>query len=178
MASKSDQVLMRVSFDSDQLGGALVWAAVDETTHRNALKSQGEFAGSLHFNQGDSVALEIIGFGMAQTFLGFDIVDVSVVTVPHTTRERQSAPSPFGGNSAVMHIEKWQAPTQMSEGSGRVAYSRLSDSPLPVIVKTGRWDLTIVLSVALNFAGAPLPTYRVFIIDPESEVGTGADPFL
>ncbi len=178
MATDSTQNMIRVSFDSNQFGGALVWAAVDETKHRNAYRSQGLFAGSLHFNQGDTVALEIIGFGMAENFLGFDLIDVSMITVPHTTQERQSAPSPFGGNRAVLTIENWQQIVKTPDGNGRVAYSRMSDLPLLVAEKSGRWDMTIVVSVALYFLDVKEATYRVFLIDPESEVGTGADPFL
>jgi hypothetical protein len=174
----AEKYLIRVSFDADQVGGVLVWRAVDAATHKNAYRDQGRFAGSLHFDDGDEVTIELVGLGVLNEFVAFEIVDASVVTLPHSSVAGVSAPSPFATNHAVIALQGWSKPTVVANPiDQRVEISR-SAAALTVAQASGRWEMSLVLTVELVWlrAGQERRELRVFYVDPESEVGTGIDP--
>ncbi len=183
--SNKEKAVLRVSFDVDQISGDLLWRITDPDSGRNLLDSVGRFAGSVHFRHGDEVFVEVMATGRLGQFVTSRILAGHIVTRPHTTvesgsaAETFSAPSPFSNDAAVVAIPGW-TPTQMVDDPVRGLRIALQQStaPLSVIQRTGRWELSFVISVAIvqERDGERGESVRVFSFDPESEVGTGTDP--
>lgn len=170
-------VRLRVSFDADQVGSTLVWHAVEGEPARNAYHAQGRFAGALHFEKGDRFAIELTAFGDTASLKGLEIVDAALVTMPHTSVNSRSAPSPFATEKAVLPVADWTKPDATVEADPlRVRWITHLAAPLLILQETGRWELSLVVTVRLLRPEGQRSELRVFAFDPESEVGTGMDP--
>ena len=170
-------VTLRVSFDAAQISSALVWHAVEGDPARNAYKSQGRHAGSLHFEKGDLFAIELQAFGELGMLAGIEIIDASIITLPHTSLSTGSAPSPFASDHAVVQVGDWSKPELQAQPDPlRIGYECHTLAPLQVTQESGRWELSLVVTVRLLRKDNTRSELRVFAFDPESEVGTGGDP--
>lgn len=170
--------IIRVSFDAEQTGGNLLWR-VDASGGRNLLESTGRFAGAVHFQPNDAIYLEVRGSGRLDTFLDARILAAHLITRPHTGQNAFSAPSPFSSETAVVPINAWTATQMIDEPAQGLRYSlQQSTLPLHVIQKSGRWELSLALTVAITLLenGVKRELVRAFFFDPESEVGDGTDP--
>lgn len=171
-------VTLRVSFDAAQISSALVWHAIEGDPTRSAYKTQGRFAGALHFNKGDCLQIELIGYGQLGDLDGIEIVGANIFTMPHTSVKTRSAPSPFQDGHAVVTLNDWSTPDMIGEPDPeRLGYLTYTKVPLLVVQETGRWELSLVVTVRVLRSGKQ-SELRVFAFDPESEVGTGGDPPL
>jgi len=171
-------VTLRVSFDAAQISSALVWHAIEGDPARSAYKSQGRFAGALHFDKGDLFEIELIGYGQLGELDGIEIVGANIITMPHTSVHTRSAPSPFQDGHAVVALNDWSAMEMIGQPDPeRLGYLSRTKAPLQVVQETGRWELSLVVTVNVLRAGQR-SVLRVFAFDPESEVGTGGDPPL
>ena len=170
-------VTLRVSFDAAQISSALVWHAIEGDPTRNAYKSQGRHAGALHFEQGDLFQIELLAYGDLGQLVGIELVDASIITMPHTSLNTGSAPSPFASDHAVVHVGNWSKPKLQEQADQmRVGFECHTELPLQVTQVTGRWELSLVVTVRLLRPDGARSELRVFAFDPDSEVGTGGDP--
>lgn len=176
--NKADHAVLRVTYDTDQQGGALLWR-VDSSSGRNLLVTSGPYAGALHFEPGDQIYVDVRGSGRLKTFVSGRILAAHLVTMPHTGAGKFSAPSPFSDSTAVVELTDWNKPQMIDDVGLDTRYClQQTTLPLPVVQKSGRWELSFVLSVALVLLedGEQREYIRVFSFDPESEVGDGTDP--
>ncbi len=174
----SKKVIFRVTYDIEQLGGGLLWSASSESG-QSLVADTGRYAGSVHFEHDDQIHVEVRGSGPLGKFVEARVLAAHFITLPHNEGMRTSAPAPFSDETAVVAIPGWGKVQVRDDAVGALRYSeQTSKTPLPVIQKTGRWKLSMLLSVAIvrNVDGAVVETVRVFGFDPESEVGTGMDP--
>lgn len=170
-------VRLHVSFDADQVSSSLVWHAVEGTPARNAFHAQGRHAGALHFEKGDQFAIDLTAFGNTATLKGLELLEAVLVTMPHTSVDRRSAPSPFATEQAVLRLAAWTKPESSPEPDPlRVRWTTRMVAPVSVLQETGRWELSLIVTVRLLRPEGQRSELRVFAFDPESEVGTGMDP--
>ena len=123
--------------------------------------------------------MEVTGFGRSGTLLSTNILDAMLYTVPHTSGERFSAPSPFSSVRATTPIEQWQpARIEHDREPGFSASVQHSLTPLTVVQDDGRWKLSLILTVVIErlTKAGPQQEIRVFSFDPEAEVGSGTEP--
>jgi hypothetical protein len=174
----SQPVSFKVSFDVDQIGGNLVWRATDALDQRNLFVTLGKHAGSVHFEPLDQVFIEVAAFGRLGKFRESTILDCALLTMPHLGYDRWSPPSPFSNDAASLNIKDF-SPTEMYEDPVQDLSIGIQRAllPLTVIQKSGRWDLSMLLTVQIvqETPEGKTVEVRVFAFDPESEVGTGAD---
>ncbi|HDS1578109.1 hypothetical protein WG628_09735 [Stenotrophomonas maltophilia] len=175
----ADAAIIRVSFDIDQVSSDLLWQAAVAKTHRDLYSPVGRYAGAVHFREGDTVSVEVTGYGRSGTLLSTNILDAMLYTVPHTSGERFSAPSPFSSVRATTPIEQWQpARIEHDREPGFSASVQRSLTPLTVVQDDGRWKLSLILTVVIErlTKAGPQQEIRVFSFDPEAEVGSGTEP--
>lgn len=178
-------VLLKVSFDIDQLNNRLVWAFDDESPLTGAAKEgssvvnafhrEGRHAGSVHFNQGDVLTVDLLGLG-GKDFVAFSVLDCTLVTMPMPYLRVPSPPSPFGIQTATQELVFTPAQPDKAR-HGRQSYLAQGTTALTVSQSVGVWDFSLYLTVQITRLahGGPDTTteFRVFRFDPESEVGTG-----
>ncbi|MDZ4350157.1 MAG: hypothetical protein U1A22_11555 [Xanthomonadaceae bacterium] len=178
--AKPGKVSLSVSFSADQICGDLLWSFKEGTTGRNLLLSTGRQAGAVHFRRGETVIVEVHGTGPKGTFVKANVKFAHLVSIPHTGTDGFSAPSPFSEEAAVVAVEDWgNVKMAVDPSSGLMTSSQRSRTPLLVTQKTGRWGLSLVLSIQIQMVdadGVKSTANRVFSFDPEAEVGTGTDP--
>lgn len=177
----ADAAIIRVSFDIDQVSSDLLWQAAEVKTDRDLYAPVGRYAGAVHFRKGDTVSVEVTAYGRTDSLVSTNILDAMLYTVPHTSGERFSAPSPFSSVRATVPVEQW-APAQIkpipeSEISSSVQRSL---TPLTVVQGDGRWKLSLILTVVIERSikdtTETQQEIRVFSFDPEAEVGSGTEP--
>ncbi|AVP98890.1 hypothetical protein C7S18_17650 [Ahniella affigens] len=173
----NNTVYLRVSFDVDQLSSALVWQATEGTDQRSAYHRVGRYAGALHFYQNDRFTVELLAFAPLGAVRTITVIGASIITIPHAEERRRSAPSPFDSKHAVVELLDWAKAEEVADPNlERTAFMTRTESPLVVEQLSGRWELSLVVTVLIEFQNDRSPTRRVFSFDPESEVGTGGDP--
>lgn len=179
---KPQEVLLRVSFDIDQLSNRLVWVFDDDgpvTPGRavvNAFQRYGRHAGAVHFNKGDQLTVHVLGFGSIKDFETFEVTDCTLATVPTAYLHVPPPPSPFGNEHATQKL-KFAKPVDLvskcPELRIRAAHGK---SRLTVVEEKGVWDFSLYVTVKITRIepdGCHKHVLRVFLFDPESEVGTG-----
>lgn len=176
---EKQHLILRVSFDAQQISSLLDWAFTPASQARGNAS-----AGALQLYGGQVLQVEITGYGSeASGFAGFDVVDCCMVTQPQLIRlggnqpALFAAPSMFDGvDSATHHLggqfDDVDAPATID---GLVRCVKVWDGALTVAQAPGRWDLSFMLTVRLQ--GVPEDqARRVFYFDPEGQVGDGSLP--
>lgn len=177
--SLQDAAMIRVSFDIEQISSELIWGVSDNKDERDLYPTTGRYAGAVHLRDGDPVWVEVTGYGGADQLVSTNLLDAMLYTVPHTSGERFSAPSPFSNVRATTPIGQW-SPAQIHHVPEKKLKASVQRSltPLQVTQRDGRWKLSLILTVLIerNTANGPVSEARVFSFDPELEVGTGTEP--
>jgi hypothetical protein len=168
-------LLMRVSFDADQLGNQLVWSVTDDVpADRNAFKRTGPYAGSLHFEPGDVMSVEVVATGRPDSFTGFTVTDATLITMPAPYQKQRVTPSPFDVTHATFDLDGF-GPTQCqiaaTDPQLRSCVATCAQT-LTVVQAKGFWKFSLVLTVIVDRPGAQDPA-RAFSFDPIIVVGPG-----
>ncbi|HBK55069.1 MAG TPA: hypothetical protein DDZ76_02085 [Xanthomonadales bacterium] len=179
--SKKQKAVLSVSYDVDQISGALLWRISEDDGTRNLLKATGPHAGSVHLVKGDQVFVDVYSTGLAETLIKTRVLNAYLISIPHTSGMAFCAPSLFSNDSAVISVGDWgklrpvEPPDPVED---RKYFVQRSKQPLIVIQQDGRWELSLVITVAIETNGpdGKSEKIRVFSFDPEAEVGTGTEP--
>jgi hypothetical protein len=154
-----------VCFDDEQVGSQLSWDVSDGHYHKN-----GKHNGSIYWVQGDQWQLVVKGTGKWAE-QGFVIRQAALFASPIATDG--ASPFPFGSSdkavvsdTAVIVLTDNDFDSKEEKG----AFKRTLRNPLKVLADRGRWELTVVLTVASLDA---MPQVRVFSLDPEMQFGDG-----
>lgn len=162
--------LLRVSFDADQLGNELVWAITDaDPSEPNAFRRTGWAAGGLQFLQGDTLAVEVVGYGRPETFAGFTITDATLITLPAPYLRPLFSPSPFDVDQATFDLDDFQ-PTSCVVAQALKICTAHHPGPLTVVEPQGIWKFSFVVTVQVQRVDGSVET-RVFSFDPIIAVG-------
>ncbi len=187
MKTESEVAIVQVSFDVDQISAYLHWGIFDgEGNKRSDMYPPfGRHAGALHLREGDSIGIEVTAYGDADSgsLVTINILDAMFYSVPHGNGTLHSAPSPFSAVRATMPIGQW-APAEACEtikvhGKRYRTVVQRSLTPLKVVEQDGRWKFSLILTVAIEREirkGKARRDIRVFVFDPEAEVGSGTEP--
>jgi hypothetical protein len=167
------QLLMRVSFDADQLGNQLVWSVTDDVpSDRNAFKRTGPYAGSLHFQQGDVMSVEVVATGRPASFTGFTVTDATLITMPVPYQKRSVTPSPFDETHATFDLDGFgpnQCTISATNPDLRSCVATCAQT-LTVVQPKGYWKFSLVLTVIVHRPGSNDPA-RAFSFDPIIVIG-------
>jgi len=185
MTNPANTIVFTTSFDVDQISAKLNW-----NSSGGSRPPTGRHSGSVYFEQGDTVALVVVGGGSQILNPGglppiksFEIVDFCVITQPEivecgpNTITKYANPSPFSNYLAACHPMSLEfTNTQVSKNH----YLEITknwiappDRPLTIGKQNGRWEISMYITVKIFREGLLEPIYRVFFFDPEGEVGTG-----
>lgn len=164
-----------VSFDVDQISSDLAWN-VENARGDSVYSLHGRYAGAVRLDPRDPVHVRVTGYGPSDSLLDVQVVEAMLYAVPYHTN--YWLPSPFSTDRAATVIGDW-TPSERAYGKHFALTSR-SRGALRVIHQSGRWQLSLVLTVRIvrrALAGEVLPPiYRVFSFDPETEIGSGTEP--
>jgi len=177
-------IVLRVSFDVDQLSNRLIWVFDDDgpvaplSNVNNAYHRFGRHAGSVHFNEGDVLSVRVLGYGRPDNFVTFSVTDATLITLPAPYLQEPPPPSPFDLEHATQELEFFDATPVHSKDKELRICAADGKTALTVVQCKGVWEFSLVLTVAIlrqsGVPGAALTReVRVFQFDPESEVGTG-----
>lgn len=161
-----------VSFDIDQVSSDLIWN-IDNARNGNRLKQIGRFAGSVRLDFDDTVKITVTAFARPGDLHGMTVLDAVLCTIPYHTH--CYLPSPFSEYSATASIGQWE-PAVGERGDTYESLSHTSLTPLRVVQKQGRWQLSLVITVLIERNPGATQEVRVFSFDPETEIGTGTEP--
>ena len=183
-----EDVELSVSFDINQLGPHLCWAVNEEDDHkRNLFSIVGRHAGAVHMKKGDRVYLRVSAYSgpldgglPGETSFEMRVVGCTLMTVPRLRQlEVLYTPSPFASGDAqpalpTAHFEKFEQLGQLKwfERLKATRLVNISTDHLDVAEDFGVWEFSMVLTVDITHQDGN-EERRVFLFDPESEVGTG-----
>lgn len=180
---KPEDVVLRVSFDINQLGNRLVWYFDDEHPvpppqalgGHDAMHRYGRHAGSVHFNQGDRLSVQVYGYGCPGEFETFEVTDCTLVTMPAPYLQHPPPPSPFDLEHATQELEFGAAKGVPKSPDGTRLLMARGKNVLKVVQDKGVWDMSLYVTVAITrkVGVTTERVLRVFLFDPESEVGIG-----
>lgn len=172
------KTVLRVSFDMEQRGAHLFWRAADGDGERDVFAATGRYAGAVHLREGDAVSVEVTGYG-TDRLISTNLLDAVLFAMPlHGTGERLP-PSPFSHTRATAPIDRWLPGEIRLHRDGKLKASvQRSLTPLQVVQQSGRWMLSLVLTVMIESAtdDGRLNEIRVFSFNPETEVGPRIGP--
>lgn len=173
------QMMLRVSFDADQIGNQLVWSVTDDIpAEHNAYKHTGPYAGSLHFQKGDLLNFEVVATGRVATFETFRVTDATLITVPAPYQTPSATPSPFDEQHATFDMDGF-APsvcqTSALDPTLRTCTAHCQQQ-LTVVQPLGVWKFSLVMTVIVvrkTSSGLLEDAARVFSFDPIAIIGPG-----
>jgi len=167
--------IIRVSFDVEQSGTGL-WF------DRGLNASIGRYAGAVHLREGEAVTVEVTGYGAAGKLVSTNLLDAVLCAVPiQGSSDRNPPPSPFSHARATMSIEQWSPAEIRRDGDGVVLASvQRSLTPVQVVQRSGRWNVSLILTVMIerHIAGGRSNEVRVFSFSPETAVGPAVEHAL
>lgn len=180
MKENSQSATLSVRFDADQTSSLLQW-----TLHEpdgDPRQPSGTNAGALHFHQGESLTLEVIGGGSAESgFTSFQIIDCCIITTPLLVscgaglKTRYARPSPFLQSVGASYPMALDFVSRLEPGDS--GYRQITQSwkeTLDIGHSSGRWEISFNVTVMLFRGPADPVEVRVFQFDPEGAVGSGA----
>jgi len=184
---KPTAMLIEANFDIDQIGETLEWQFSRKDGHGNPIK--GRYAGSVYFTVGEVTRVRIKAGGYSK-FTGFEVLDCTLITRPQIVETGAgldtifASPSPFVSTSAIkvngatvsLPPEQFVDLPVQGTDPDYTEFAREWNQELTVGAKTGRWEFSFVLTVAIKRLNAVVPELRVFTFDPEGEVGSGVSP--
>ena len=172
-------LLLKVSFDAEQVSSQLDWSVVPRSEAPNNRN-----AGQLLFHKGQQFGLQVTGYGSAESgFSGFKVVDCCIITRPQLIRIGGDVsplfahPSMFKNvDGATHHLHgHFDDVPQAGPVEDPRQFVKTWSEKLTVADRVGRWELSFILTVRL--LGMPKDqSDRVFYFDPESQVGDGSMP--
>lgn len=170
---KARVVLLTVTFDIDQDSQLLQWSF---TANGEPITGSGVETGLLAFQLQDKVSLRVIAKSGKKQLEQVEIQDCRLISAPRAFTVRQNperagqfaAPSPFALQNAVVSFGQG---TCVGSGSEAVWASDVTFE----CSNQGRWDLSFIMTTAISRSGEQdsQPERRVFLFDPEGEVGSG-----
>lgn len=181
---KPTSMLLEANFDINQIGETLEWSFSRKDGAGNPLK--GRYAGSIYFTVGEEVHIRVRAGGY-EKFESFKVLDCTLITRPQIVSivpgslATYAKPSPFDGTvGACVEVDPAQfgsAHGAESEQDGRKYHTiaRKWKNHLTVAETTGRWEIAFVLTVEITRQSGE-QQQRVFVFDPEGEVGAGINP--
>jgi hypothetical protein len=177
------EVLLKVSFDANQTSDALDWEFLP-----NSRPAKGDHAGGILFQPGEMLHVEIDGLGSHTSgYRGFEVVDCCLLTNPQIIQIgaklplKYAAPSPFCGIDRAVYVlpNKFEVVSCNEPHPSRPHAHRVKQvwqGELEVAKPQGRWELSFIVTVRLDFGDVRPAELRVFSFDPEGEVGEGTEP--
>lgn len=174
MAS-NDSVIMRLSFDADQVTTALHC----EFSYKgeDIYKSSGRCAGTYHFADDSEMEFQVTGSADTKDEMKYMITDLTLVSVSTLSAGRGPL-SMFADDCACFQIGDWSPQIQRQDNDGKTASTTLSGSVLKMPKKSGQWTISGYLSVVIernDKHGKRKSETRLFLFDPEGTMGTGGD---
>ena len=169
----SDAIRMFVSFDVDQYSDLLCWV-VDEDG-KNAYRTHGVFAGTLHFDRASPLGFLVRGWG-GDDLLSFQVVSATLITIPAAPT---LPPSPLDGVAvSTFTMTGFPASDAPKKKGDRYFADVAGPTTIRVVDVDGGWHLRMVLTVQFTKASPSNPAdqvthTRTFYFDPESQVGNG-----
>jgi hypothetical protein len=175
---KSKDVYLSVGFDADQISNQLVYSFVS-SDGKPPLHPTGLYEGEIVFNKDEVFHIRVLGSGRTETYSGFQVIDCCLITCPMVVSAefgktpRYAAPSPFleqTGASYKLPLEF--TADDKTDNKNRVVKQDWKQT-LDVGNAEGRWKMSMYLTVRI-FRGPDMQDEtRVFMFDPETEVGSG-----
>ena len=181
---KPTSMLLEANFDINQIGETLEWSFSRKDGQGNPLK--GRYAGSIYFTVGEEVHIRVRAGGY-EKFESFKVLDCTLITRPQIVSIAPGAlatyaqPSPFENTvGACVEVDPADfGPGQgaESEQDGRKYHTIAQkwNKHLTVAQTMGRWEIAFVLTVEITRKSGQQQR-RVFVFDPEGEVGAGVIP--
>lgn len=187
MNAKPTTMHIEANFDIDQIGETLEWHFYRKDGHGNPIK--GRYAGSVYFTVGEQTRVRVKA-GSYNPFVGFEVLDCTLITRPQVVqigkglRTEFALPSPFistpditvTGASVSLPPAQFVPSDVLKPEPEYTEFAREWNKELTVGDKTGRWEISFVLTVAIQRTLGGTPELRVFTFDPEGEVGSGVSP--
>lgn len=175
--TKRMDVTLTVGFDADQISDQLAF----QFTSRDGGRPEhptGLFAAEIHFNKDEIFHFAVIGTGKLERFASFEILDCCMVTRPlviagDAKSTVYAAPSPFKEPGGASYPMAGFEILKRGEHDGlRVTQTQGWKQTLTVSHPDGRWEMSVYLTVRIN-RPHHASEVRVFMFDPESQVGAG-----
>lgn len=175
---------LAVHFDADQTSSQLDYAFT--SCDGTADPRHGQYMGSVHFQQGQHVYVEVTGCGMKTSgYSSFQIVDCCIISVPQVTQMGTGVPTVYSPPSPFLQSVGATYPLQLDFVSELLPQNpELPDlrsirqqwkHTLDVGHTKGRWEISFVLTVRILRGEHRQPELRVFSFDPEGSVGGATD---
>jgi hypothetical protein len=177
--TKDMNATLTVGFDVDQISDQLAFQFTSsdggQPTHPTGL-----FSGEIHFTKNEVLHFDIVGIGKLARFTSYEILDCCLITRPlviagdakHTHYAPQSPfIEPVGASYRIAGFETLLQELQ-PDGLHRKQVMGWKET-LTVANPDGRWEMSIYLTVSIVRPGDNSPRVRVFMFDPESQVGAG-----
>ncbi len=171
---------LSVHFDAEQISNQLDYAFT--SCDGTADPRHGPYMGSIHFQPGQHVYLEVNCCGSETSgFTSFQILDCCIISVPQLTqigadvRTVYSPPSPFlqavGATYPLQldFVSQLLPPDPLLPDLRRIRQEW--KHTLDVGHTKGRWEISFVLTVRILRGDTHQPEVRVFTFDPEGSIG-------
>lgn len=181
--AEAKAVLLKVSFDINQTSDALDWEFLP-----NSRPTKGDHAGGVLFQPKEKLFLEIDGTGSDKSsFTGFDVVECCFITMPQIIQIGANLPLKYAAPSPFLNVPSavFTFPPNFKDGivpagseivNRERQFKQTWQGDLVVAEASGRWEISLVVTVRIRY-GADRPSeLRVFSFDPEGQVGDGTAP--
>jgi hypothetical protein len=176
--TKDMNATLTVGFDVDQISDQLAFQFTSsdggEPVHPTGL-----FSGEIHFTTDEILHFDVIGTGKLARFTSYEILDCCLITRPlviagDAKRTIYAAPSPFKEPAGASYpIAGFEVLKQENTPDGLRRKQTMGwTKMLTVANPDGRWEMSVYLTVRIHRPGLS-PRVRVFMFDPESQVGAG-----
>ena len=160
-----------VSFDAEQIGDQLSWGVIDGL--QDIWQCYGKHAGSVYFETGCDLTVVLQGYGDKSNFLGFEVLDATIVSTPRSYDPPTSTASPFKGGRGATRVRDFAYFDAAPDSRANRMYMLAFSTSLKVAGTPGAWKLSMVLTVCIHYKDSNSET-RVFTFDPEAQVGNGS----
>lgn len=183
-------IKLSVRFDVDQTSNQLHYKF--KSSDDSARPKRGAHAGGVYFEQGQHMYIDVTATGPIRTddslrdapFSSFQIIDCALISVPSLAQigpdapTRHSPPSPFlqsPGACYVLPLD-FSSKVKLKEEQNVRRLRQKWKRTLNVAHTSGRWEISLYMTVMILRGATSLPELRVFTFDPETSVG-GASGF-
>ncbi|NHZ91817.1 hypothetical protein F2P45_22830 [Massilia sp. CCM 8733] len=181
---KPTSMLLEANFDINQIGETLEWSFSRKDGDGNPVK--GRYAGAIYFTVGEKMKVRVRAGGY-EAFESFKVLDCCLITRPQIIAiapgglASYAVPSPFAGvvgaSAEIPADEFVPGRSADTEEDGRRYHTKVQkwENFLTVAEATGRWEISFALTVEITRSSGNVER-RVFVFDPEGQVGAGIIP--